>query len=131
MQNNLAIGRITKDIELKYTSNNKAVAEISIAINNNKDDTTFLNVTCFEKNAENVSKYCNKGDMIAVAFIIKNYKYTDKDGNNRNGFNFVANKVNFLSTSNKNHTNDIQTNKQANDPYEDFGTEITEEDMPF
>ena len=131
MQNNLVIGRLTKDIELKYTSNNKAIAELNVAINNGKDDTTFLNITCFEKNAENVSKYCSKGDMIAVTFIIKNYKYTDKDGNNRNGFNFVANKVNFLSTSNKNHTSDTQTSKQANDPYEDFGTEINEEDMPF
>ena len=131
MQNNLVIGRLTKDIELKYTSNNKAMAELNVAINNGKDDTTFLNITCFEKNAENVSKYCSKGDMIAVTFIIKNYKYTDKEGNNRSGFNFVANKVNFLSTSNKKNTSDIQTSKQANDPYEDFGTEINEEDMPF
>ena len=131
MQNNLVIGRLTKDIELKYTSNNKAIAELNVAINNGKDDTTFLNITCFEKNAENVSKYCSKGDMIAIAFIIKNYKYTDKEGNNRSGFNFVANKVNFLSTSNKNHTSDTQTSNQVNDPFADFGTEINEEDMPF
>ena len=69
--------------------------------------------------------------MIAVTFMIKNYKYTDKDGNNRSGFNFVANKVNFLSTSNNNHTSDTQTSNQINDQYEDFGTEINEEDMPF
>ena len=131
MQNNLVIGRLTKDIELKYTSNNKAIAELNIAVNNGKDDTTFLNITCFEKNAENVSKYCSKGDMIAVTFIIKNYKYTDKEGNNRSGFNFVANKVNFLSTSNKKNNSNIQTNNQVNDPYEDFGTEISDEDMPF
>ena len=131
MQNNLVIARLTKDIELKYTSNNKAIAELNVAINNGKDDTTFLNITCFEKNAENVSKYCSKGDMIAIAFIIKNYKYTDKEGNNRSGFNFVANKVNFLSTSNKNHTSDTQTSNQVNDPFADFGTEINEEDMPF
>ena len=131
MQNNLVIGRLTKDIELKYTSNNKAIAELNVAINNGKDDTTFLNITCFEKNAENVSKYCSKGDMIEVTFMIKNYKYTDKEGNNRSGFNFVANKVNFLSTSNKKNTSDIQTSNQTNDPYEDMGIEISDEDMPF
>lgn len=131
MQNNLVIGRITKDIELKYTNNNKAVAELGIAVSNGKDDATFLTLICFDKTAENVAKYCSKGSLISCIFTIKNSNYEDKDGNKRYTFKFIANKVNFLSTSNKNHTNDIQTSNQANDPYEDMGIEISEEDMPF
>ena len=41
MNNYMCAGRITKDIELKYTTSNKAIAELSLAVNNGKDDTTL------------------------------------------------------------------------------------------
>ena len=133
MQNNIIIGRVTKNIELKYSSNNKPIAELNIAISNGKksngeEDTTFINITCFDKIAENVSKYCNKGDLIGCVFTIKNHNYEDKKGNKRYEFSFIANKVNFLSKANKETPNNQIIKK---DPYEDFGTELTEEDMPF
>ena len=52
----IVIGRIVKDIELRYTPSNKAVVEISLAVNNGKDDTTFIRLTAFDKLAELVSK---------------------------------------------------------------------------
>ena len=53
MNNNFFfIGRLTKNPELKYTSSNKAVAQVDLAIANTKDDTTFVQITLFEKMAE-------------------------------------------------------------------------------
>ena len=47
MNNYICVGRITKDIELRYTPSNKAVVEIPLAVNNGKDDTyVFLIRLC-------------------------------------------------------------------------------------
>ena len=48
----ICIGRITRDLELRYTTNNKAVVNIPLAINNGKDDTTFIDVVVYGNIAE-------------------------------------------------------------------------------
>ena len=102
MNNNLIlIGRITKDIELRYTPSNKAIAEISLAVNNSKDDTTFIRLTAFDKLAELVSKYCKKGDLIGTQSIIKNHNWEDKEGIKHYEYSFIINKISFLSKANK------------------------------
>lgn len=96
----IVIGRILKDIDLKYASN-KAVVEISLAVNNSKDDTTFIRLTAFDKLAELVSKYCKKGDLIGTQSIIKNHNWEDKNGNKHYDYSFIINKISFLAKSNK------------------------------
>ena len=64
MQNNIIIGRITKDIELRTTEKGTNVVKLNIAVNNGKEDTTFFPITLFNKTAELVNKYCDKGDLI-------------------------------------------------------------------
>ena len=50
MINNFTIiGRLTRNPDLRYTKENKPVTLITIAINNSKDDTTFLTITLFGK----------------------------------------------------------------------------------
>lgn len=49
MNKGIIVGRLTRNPELRYTSSNKAVTKITIACNNTKDDTTFLDITIFEK----------------------------------------------------------------------------------
>ena len=115
----LAIGRITKDIELRYTKDNKAVCDVSLAVKNGKDDTTFIKVSLWNKLAETTSKYCKKGDLIGTYGIIKNHNYEDKDGNKRYEYNFIATKVSFLATK-----------KDDTEPKEEPKIEETEED-PF
>lgn len=121
MTNNLIlIGRITKDIELRYTPSNKAIAEISLAVNNGKDDTTFIRLTAFDKLAELVSKYCKKGDLIGTQSIIKNHNWTDKNGNKHYDYSFIINKISFLAKSNKE-----EIKKQDNtDAFAEFGDQL-------
>ena len=120
MTNNLIlIGRITKDIELRYTSSNKAVVEISLAVNNGKDDTTFIRLTAFDKLAELVSNYCKKGDLIGTQSIIKNHNWEDKNGNKHYDYSFIINKISFLAKSNK------EVKKQDNTSvFQEFAEEI-------
>lgn len=102
MQNNIIIGRITKDIELRTTEKGTNVVDLNIAVNNSKEDTTFLTITVFNKQAELVNQYCHKGDMIGIQFIIKNHNWTDKDNKKHYDYSFIARNITFLSTNNKN-----------------------------
>nr|DAP64596.1 MAG TPA: Single strand binding protein [Caudoviricetes sp.] len=138
MNNNfIFIGRLTKSPELRYTSSNKAVTQIDLAIQNGKDDTTFVPITLFEKMAENVCKYCEKGDLIGFQGSVKNHNWEDNKGNKHYDYTFMANRMSFLQTK----TNNQQEPKQAENVkkstdeqiYADFGDsiEISDDDIAF
>lgn len=138
MNNNfIFIGRLTKSPELRYTSSNKAVTQIDLAITNTKDDTTFVPITLFEKMAENVCKYCEKGDLIGFQGSVKNHNWEDAEGKRHYDYTFMANRMSFLQTK----TNNQQEPKQAENVkkstneqiYADFGDsiEISDDDIAF
>ena len=126
MINNFTIiGRLTRDPETRYTKGNKAVTLINIAVNNGKDDTTFIRLTAFDKLAELVSNYCKKGDLIGTQSIIKNHNWEDKNGNKHYEYSFIINKISFLAKSNKE-----EAKKQDNtDAFSEFGEQIDVENM--
>jgi single-strand DNA-binding protein len=94
--------RLTKDLgELRYTTTGKAVAELNVAINNGKDDTTFLNLTAFGKLAELCKQYLNKGSLIEVEFVIKNNNYKNNEGKMVYREQYILNELRFLSTNKK------------------------------
>lgn len=138
MNNNFFfIGRLTKNPELRYTSSNKAVAQVDLAIANTKDDVTFVPITLFGNIAENVCKYCEKGDQVGFQGIVKNHNWEDNKGNKHYDYTFMANRMSFLQTK----TNNQQEPKQAENVkkstdeqiYADFGDsiEISDDDIAF
>ncbi len=72
-------GNITKDIDLRMSTGGKHVANFSVALNNGKDDATFINCVAWEKTAELLNSYCKKGDRLCGQGRIVNRSY-DKDG---------------------------------------------------
>ena len=138
MNNNfIFIGRLTKNPELRYTSSNKAVTQVDLAVQNGKDDVTFVPITLFGNIAENVHKYCEKGDQVGFQGIVKNHNWEDTKGNKHYDYTFMANRMSFLQTK----TNNQQEPKQAENVkkstdeqiYADFGDsiEISEDDIAF
>ena len=79
------IGRVTKDIELRYTPSQMAVARLSIAIDRGKDKegnsrgADFPSLIAFGKTAEFLEKYVGKGNRVAVVGHIQTGSY-EKDG---------------------------------------------------
>ena len=124
MNNNfIIVGRLTRDIDFKYTNNNKPVAKANIAVQNGKDDTSFIETTIFGKMAETTHTYCKKGDLIGVSGIIKNHNWEDKNGSKHYDYTFLANKVTFLQTKNEKSKPEIV--KESNeDIFANFGSEI-------
>jgi len=63
----ILVGRISHDLELKVTANNKKkVLNFNLACRNSDNKTVFIPVTAWEKNAENISTYSGKGKRLYV-----------------------------------------------------------------
>ena len=138
MNNNfIFIGRLTRYPELRYTRENKAVTQIDLAIQNGKDDVTFVPITLFGNIAENVCKYCEKGDQIGFQGVVKNHNWEDTKGNKHYDYTFMANRMSFLQTKTNNQSESKQAEnvKKSTDEqiYADFGDsiEISEDDIAF
>lgn len=101
----IGIGRITRDIELKYTPKGTAVGKFGLAINRSwsdesgqkREETTFLDIDCFGKTAENIQKFFHKGSHIMVDGRLKTDKWTDKQtGQDRSKLGVVLDSFQFI-----------------------------------
>ena len=101
------IGNLTRDPELRYTSDNKPVANFTIAINRQNEGTDFIDITVWNKQAENVKKYLTKGRKVGVVGSIRTGTY-EKDGNKYKTFNILASNVYFLSSNQDATKSDIK-----------------------
>ena len=96
------VGRLTRDPELRTTTTGKSVCDFSIAVQkrmkptDGSPDADFFRVNCWEKTAEYVSNYLHKGRLVAVDGRLQARKFTDKDGNNREMVEIVADTVQGL-----------------------------------
>jgi single-strand DNA-binding protein len=131
----IGIGRITKDIELAYTQDGKAVAKYTLAINGYNDTTDFLNCVTWNKQAENLKKYCGKGSQIAVEGRVSVRNYENKEGKKVYVTEIVTNNIMFLdSKKDRQATEKTQAiEEQEEDPFQAFGDsiEISEDELPF
>src|SRR5574344_498787 len=140
MNNVNIIGNITKDIELKYTPNNQADTTVTLAVNEGYGDnqkTYFVDVQVWDKQAENLAKYCGKGSKIAVSgkLIQQSWEY---EGKKQSKVLIQANNVMFLDTK-----KEVQASKEENkitpeeveesksDPFAEFNDEVqfTDDDI--
>lgn len=72
-------GRLTAAPKVRYTQDGKAIASFGVAVDYSKDETSFLNCTAFDRNAEFAEKYLNKGSRVEICGRIKTGSYT-QDG---------------------------------------------------
>ena len=152
----LLIGNLTSEPQLRYTANNIPVASFTIAVNRNRTkedgtkETDFINIIVWNKRAENVKNYLDKGSKVGISGRLQVRKYQNERGENRYVTEVVADEVEFLNSkksgldeknpvkSEDNRTLEEKVN--SNKPYEDFAREHQEElsyvddddnEMPF
>jgi single-strand DNA-binding protein len=120
------IGRLTKDVELRYSQSGTAVASFTLAVDRNRTnaqgerETDFITVVAWQKQAENCANYIGKGSLVAVDGRIQVRTYDTKDGQRRWVTEVIAESVRFLDKKEKSGGNT-------------FGQEInfTDDDIPF
>ena len=144
MNNIQLLGRITKDLELKTTTNGKSVCSFDIAVTRkfNKDITDFIPCTVWDKTAEIMCKFVKKGQLIAIDGSLYTRKYEDKNGNNRtayevnvNNFYFVESKkstdVNVAVDPLPDFANKVNELNNANSSSGDMFADVADDDLPF
>lgn len=118
------IGRIAKDIEVRYTTTQKVVAMFLLAVNrefkNQKGEyeADFFNIVMWGKPAELAGNTLKKGSKIAIDGRIQNRSYEAKDGTKRYITEIVANGFEYLDK------------KEQAKTMADMGTDVTK-DAPF
>lgn len=96
------IGNAGRDPELKQTNSGKAVVNFSIGVTERKDaETLWVNVVCFDKLADVVSKYVKKGKQVYVSGRLQIRKYVNKEGEEKTATEVVASTVQFLGGGGK------------------------------
>lgn len=130
------IGRLTKDPEVRYTSQTQmAVARFSVAIDRPKKpggekQTDFPNVVVFGRQAENCERFLKKGRLVGVQGRIQTGSYTNKNNEKVYTTEVAANNVEFLDWG----ESDTQKKerRQAQEPDVPDGFAAMEEDsIPF
>ena len=101
----IAIGRVGKKPEVRFTQGGQAVANFSIACNekykgkdgSDKETTTWLRVSCWGKLAELCGQYLDAGKLVYIEGKLQNREY-EKDGIKRTSTEVIAREVVFLSS---------------------------------
>lgn len=130
MNNVSLIGRLTRDPEVRYTTDQMAVARFSIAIArpSKENKTDFPTIVVFGKQAENCERFLSKGRMVGINGSIQTGSYEKQDGSKVYTTEVVAHRVEFLDYGDKTQQNRNQ-DSSAGIP-EGFSA-IDDEDIPF
>lgn len=99
------IGRLSSDVDLKYTPNGAAVAKFGLAVGGKPkpdggESVSFFNVVIWGKGAENCSQYLKKGNQIALDGRLEQRSWAAQDGSKRSTVEIIAERVEFLNTKN-------------------------------
>lgn len=100
----ILLGNLTRDPQLKYLPNNTAVCEFGLAVNRNyrdrdgnqREDTTFVDISAFGKPAETINQYMSKGRPLLVEGRLKFDSWTAQDGGKRSKLSVVAENFQFI-----------------------------------
>lgn len=123
------IGRLTKDVDLRYTQSGLAVGHFSVAIDRPKKDgqdngADFPNCVAYGKTAENLANYVHRGEMVGVTGCIRTGSYTGKDGRKVYTTDISVASVQFLNPrpnggqSNNGYQNNGYQNGNQNNGYQ-------------
>ncbi|AZR72509.1 single-stranded DNA-binding protein [Anoxybacter fermentans] len=125
------IGRLTRDPELRYTTNGTAVATFALAVErpftnqNGERDVDFIDIVVWRKLAETCANHLGKGRLVAVEGRLQTRSYDDSNGIRRRAVEVVADSVRFLDWPKNNSTDNFDGQDFGGDFYED------DIDVPF
>jgi len=128
------MGNLTKDPELRYTSGGAPVANLRMAINRvyklqsgeSKEDTCFVTVVVWRKQAEAAGEHLKKGDPIFVEGRLQSRSWETEDKQKRSTMEVVADRIQFLSRG-----KGTSTSSEGEAPAAEEAPASSDEDIPF
>lgn len=155
INNVVVVGRLTRAVDLRYTSNGTAYASFTLATDrdfknqNGEKETDFINCVMWRKPAENLANYTKKGSLIGIEGRIQTRNYDNQQGQRVYVTEVLAERFHFLEsakTANNDDlsnegTNTLPFNKNQNsignfansDPFTSGGDvfNVNDDDLPF
>lgn len=114
----ILVGRLTRDPEVRFTTQGTAVASVGIATNRkygDKEEVYFGEVTIWGKQAENVGKYLSKGSKVLFSGRLNTRKWEDNSGKSHSKTEIIADEVKFMDTKPKQENNQIPESEEEGD----------------
>ncbi len=142
INNVVLVGRLTKDVELRYTPANQAVATFTLAVNrtfknaNGEREADFINVVIWRQSAENLANWAKKGALLGITGRIQTRNYENTQGQRVYVTEVVAENFQMLESRNQ-QQGQSQNNQQqqfANQPDPFSGgtpMNLSDDDLPF
>ncbi|MDV3545934.1 single-stranded DNA-binding protein [Leuconostoc falkenbergense] len=141
------IGRLTKDVEVRYTQSGVAVGTFSLAVNrpftnaSGEREADFINGVIWRKSAENFANFTHKGALVAIEGRLQTRNYEDGNGKRVYVTEVVAD--NFSLLEKKSDSQQSSPESQTPDPFSSKGkqnkfagsgnteVDISDDDLPF
>ena len=137
INNTVLVGRLTKDVELRYTPSNAAVATFTLAVNrtfkneNGDREADFINCVMWRQQAENLASWAKKGALIGVTGRIQTRSYDNQQGQRVYVTEVVAEQFQLLESKGQ-QGNQTQQRQQAPDfSRQGAPLDISSDDLPF
>ncbi len=132
-------GRLTRDPELRYTPQGTAVAKLGLAVSRQyttssgekREDTLFVNVDVWDKQAEFVSKYFVKGRPIFVEGRLRSRSWETDDGQRRSVVEVRADRIQFMDWVDREESAGPSSQESDGTPARDEPPTDTDDDVPF
>lgn len=118
----ILVGRLSNDVELRYTPSGVPVARFGIAVGgrpskDGQETVSFFTVVLWNKPAETAQQYLSKGKQVAVDGRLEQRTWTTQDGSRRSIVEVVAERVEFLSQNSQRQGN-VPDDRVAQKPVE-------------
>jgi len=102
----ILVGNLTRDIELRYTNGNMAIASTGLATNRvyktqsgeQRNDVMFIDITFFSRSAEIANQYLKKGSKILVEGRLVFDQWTDQNGQKRSKHSITVETMKMLDS---------------------------------
>lgn len=104
INNVVLVGRLANDPELSYTQGGTALCKFRLAVSrpprrdSNEEETDWLNIVCWDRTAENVNQYLDKGALVGIEGRIQSRSWEADDGSRRYAVEINAFRVHFLES---------------------------------
>ena len=106
----IMIGHLARDIELRYTQSQMAIGKTAIAVtrkytlnSEKREETCFIDITFFGKQAEIANQYLGKGSKLAVEGYLKFEQWQDNNGQNRSKHSIAVESMEMLGDAKQNN----------------------------
>lgn len=135
----ILVGRLTKDVELRYTqTNNTAVATFTLAVDRKpvkageERKSDFFNIVAWSKLADIVTNHLSKGVRVGIIGYIQNRCWEKEDGTKKYITEIIAEDIEFLDTKRKEEADiNILTGNTGNDVIQNLQIDDDNDDLPF